>query len=129
LADQNIHHSAATSQRNIRHLERFARRWPCFFSDAYRTPTQPPQATPFVEGRNAAFAYDPVVMSDAKPGDIVGKIKRRLLVNTWVDPDEAARHLPDGVRPHLGTNGGVVVGCCMIEIESARPWPLRLTCV
>lgn len=63
------------------------------------------------------------MISDGRPGDVVGKIKRRLLVNTWVDPDEAARHLPDGVRPHLGTNGGVVVGCCMIEIKSARPWP------
>lgn len=28
------------------------------------------------------------------------------------------------LRPHVGTNGGVVTGCCMIEIEAARPWPL-----
>ena len=57
-------------------------------------------------------------------GDIVGTIRRRLLVNSWVDPAEVAPLLPDRVRPHLGTTGGVVVGCCMIEIESARPWPV-----
>lgn len=60
----------------------------------------------------------------AHVGDIVGRIRRRLLVNQWVDPDEVLAHLPDGVRPHVGSNGGVVVGCCMIEIESARPSPL-----
>lgn len=57
-------------------------------------------------------------------GDILGTIRRRLLVNSWVDPDEVLPLLPAGVRPHVGSNGGVVVGCCMIEIEAARPWPL-----
>ncbi len=61
---------------------------------------------------------------DLGVGDLIGRIRRRLLVNQLVDPDEARRHLPDGVRPHLGSTGGVVVGCCMIEIEAARPWPM-----
>jgi hypothetical protein len=49
-----------------------------------------------------------------------GTIRRRLLVNAVVDPDEAARRLPQGVRPHV-TAGGTVVGCCLLEIESLRP--------
>ena len=56
-------------------------------------------------------------------GDIVGTITQRLLVNSWVDPDEVSPLLPSGTRPHVGTNGGVVAGCCMIEIAHARPWP------
>lgn len=56
-------------------------------------------------------------------GSIVGTITRRLLVNSWVDPDEVSPILPAGLRPHVGTNGGVVAGCCMIEIAHARPWP------
>lgn len=54
---------------------------------------------------------------------ITGTIRRRLLVNALVDPDEAAARLPDGVRPHL-TGGHVVVGCCLLEIERIRPAPL-----
>jgi hypothetical protein len=45
-----------------------------------------------------------------------------LLINTLVDPDEAAPHLPAGVRPHL-TTSGTVVGCCLLDIESVRPAP------
>lgn len=55
---------------------------------------------------------------------IDGVIRRRLLVNSLVDPAEVAPHLPDGVLPHVGSSGGVVVGCCMIEIAAARPAPL-----
>ena len=57
-------------------------------------------------------------------GDIVGTITQRLLVNSWVDPDEVSPLLPPGLRPHVGANGGVVAGCCMIEIAAARPWPM-----
>ncbi|MEE8602403.1 DUF2071 domain-containing protein [Euzebya tangerina] len=49
-----------------------------------------------------------------------GTIRRRLLVNALVDPDEAAERLPAGVRPHV-TPEGTVVGCCMLEIEGIRP--------
>lgn len=49
-----------------------------------------------------------------------GTIRRRLLVNAVVDPDEAARRLPRGVRPHV-TSDGTVVGCCLLEIEAIRP--------
>ena len=63
-------------------------------------------------------------MQDPRVGDIIGTIQRRLLVNSWVDPDEVARHLPAGLRPHVGSTGGVIVGCCMIEIADIRPWPL-----
>lgn len=55
-------------------------------------------------------------------GSIVGTITQRLLVNSWVDPDEVSPILPAGLRPHVGTNG-VVAGCCMIEIAHVRPWP------
>lgn len=51
---------------------------------------------------------------------IRGTIKRRLLVNAVVDPDEAARRLPAGLRPHV-TAEGTVVGCCLLEIEHIRP--------
>lgn len=56
-------------------------------------------------------------------GNIVGTITQRLLVNAWVDPDEVSAMLPPGLRPHVGSTGGVVAGCCMIEIAHARPWP------
>jgi hypothetical protein len=49
-----------------------------------------------------------------------GTIRRRLLVNAVVDPDEAARRLPPDVRPHV-TEHGTVVGCCLLEIEAIRP--------
>src|SRR2546422_10990160 len=51
---------------------------------------------------------------------IRGTIRRRLLVNAVVDPDEAARHLPAGLRPPEVT-GGTVVGCCLLDIDSIRP--------
>jgi hypothetical protein len=51
---------------------------------------------------------------------VLGVLRRRLLVNALVDPDEAARHLPPGLRPHL-TPGGTVVGCCLVDIERLRP--------
>jgi hypothetical protein len=49
-----------------------------------------------------------------------GTIRRRVLVNAVVDPDEAATRLPDGLRPHV-TGEGTVVGCCLLEIEGVRP--------
>ena len=51
---------------------------------------------------------------------IRGTIHRRLLVNAVVDPDEAARRLPVGLRPHV-TALGTVVGCCLLEIDRIRP--------
>jgi hypothetical protein len=47
-------------------------------------------------------------------------LRRRLLVNATVDPDEAAKRLPPGLRPHV-TPAGTVVGCCLLEIEHLRP--------
>ena len=49
-----------------------------------------------------------------------GTIRRRLLVNALVDPDDAARHLPVGLRPHV-IDGGTVVGCCLLDIDAIRP--------
>ena len=57
------------------------------------------------------------------PGDLLGVIRHRLLVNQLVDPAEAAARLPDGMAPHISASGGVVVGCCLLAIDSARPWP------
>lgn len=51
---------------------------------------------------------------------IRGTIRHRLLVNAVVDPDEAERHLPASLRPHL-TGDGTVVGCCLLAIERIRP--------
>lgn len=51
---------------------------------------------------------------------IHGRIRRRLLVNAVVDPDEAAGFLPRGVRPHV-TDGATVVGCCLLEVDQTRP--------
>ena len=51
---------------------------------------------------------------------MVGTIQRRLLVNALVDPDEAARQLPAGLRPHV-TDGGTVIGCCLLDIHAIRP--------
>ncbi len=56
-------------------------------------------------------------------GDLVGEIRHRLLINRWVDPDEVSPLLPDGVRPRIGSNGGVVAGCCLIALDGIRPWP------
>lgn len=49
-----------------------------------------------------------------------GAIRRRLLVNAVVDPDEARQQLPAGVRPHV-IDEGTVVGCCLLEIDATRP--------
>jgi hypothetical protein len=49
-----------------------------------------------------------------------GTIRRRLLVNAVVDPDEAATRLPPGVRPHVA-GSGTVVGCCLLDVEHVRP--------
>jgi hypothetical protein len=49
-----------------------------------------------------------------------GTIRRRLLVNALVDPYDAARHLPVGLRPHV-IDGGTVVGCCLLDIDAVRP--------
>lgn len=52
-----------------------------------------------------------------------GTIRRRLLVNAVVDPDEAVRHLPPGIRPHV-VDGGTVVGCCLLSVEGIGPTPV-----
>jgi len=52
-----------------------------------------------------------------------GTLRRRILINAFVDPDEAAQHLPAGLRPHV-TAAGTIVGCCLLEIEYLRPAPL-----
>lgn len=49
-----------------------------------------------------------------------GVLRRRLLVNAVVDPDEAAARLPAGLRPHV-TPSGTVIGCCLLEIVQLRP--------
>jgi len=60
----------------------------------------------------------------AQIGDVVGTIRHRLLVNQIADPAEVSSHLPDGIRPHVvPDSGGVIVGCCLIAIDSIRPWP------
>ena len=41
-------------------------------------------------------------------------------MNALVDPDEAARHLPAGVRPHA-TGDGTVFGCCLVDLAGVRP--------
>ena len=55
--------------------------------------------------------------------ELQGVIRRRLLVNALVDPDEAARRLPAGLHPHV-IEGGTVVGCCLLDIDRIRPAPL-----
>ncbi len=59
-----------------------------------------------------------------RPTDLVGTIRHRLLINSLADPAAVAPHLPGGVRPYISSSGGVVVGCCLIAIDAARPWPL-----
>ncbi len=54
------------------------------------------------------------------PGAMRGTIRTRLLVNALVDPDEAARRLPAGLRPHVAGEG-TVVGCCLLDIADIRP--------
>lgn len=53
-------------------------------------------------------------------GSMRGRIRTRLLVNALVDPDEAARRLPAGLRPHVASEG-TVVGCCLLDIADIRP--------
>lgn len=55
-----------------------------------------------------------------------GVLRRRLLINALVDPDEAARHLPAGLRPHV-SEGRTVVGCCLLDVDDLRPVPLPAT--
>lgn len=54
-----------------------------------------------------------------------GTIRSRLLVNALVEPDEAARRLPTGLRPHI-VGGGTVVGCCLLDIVDIRPSALHM---
>src|SRR5215468_4819220 len=54
---------------------------------------------------------------------IAATIRRRLLLNAVVDPDEAASRLPAGIRPHV-TARGTVVGCCLLQIDHLRPAPM-----
>lgn len=56
----------------------------------------------------------------ARTRTLRGDLRRRLLVNAVVDPDEAASRLPPGVWPHV-TGLGTVVGCCLLEIDRLRP--------
>ena len=51
---------------------------------------------------------------------VTGRIRSRLLVNAVVDPDEAAPHLPAGLRPRV-VGGATVVGCCLLDIDEVRP--------
>lgn len=51
---------------------------------------------------------------------ILGRIRRRLLVNAVVDPHEAAARLPPGMAPHV-SDQGTVVGCCLLELDAVRP--------
>lgn len=62
-------------------------------------------------------------MPDPRSSAVVGRIRRRLLVNAVVDPAEAATRLPAGVRPHI-TDRGTVIGCCLLELDDVRPAPL-----
>lgn len=47
-------------------------------------------------------------------------VERRLLVNYRVDPDVAARLLPEGLRPQL-VHGRAVAGICLLRLGSVRP--------
>jgi hypothetical protein len=58
---------------------------------------------------------------------VVGRIRRRVLLNALVDPREAAPRLPVGLRPHV-TRDGTVVGCCLLELEAVRPAGLPEWC-
>jgi Uncharacterized conserved protein (COG2071) len=51
---------------------------------------------------------------------VEGTLRRRLLINAVVDPDEAAARLPAGLRPHV-TDVGTVVGCCLLDVVRLRP--------
>ncbi|MFB7012660.1 MULTISPECIES: DUF2071 domain-containing protein [unclassified Streptomyces] len=47
-------------------------------------------------------------------------IERRLLVNYRVDPDTAARLLPEPLRPHV-VHGYAVAGICLLRLGNVRP--------
>jgi hypothetical protein len=47
-------------------------------------------------------------------------VERRLLVNYRVDPDAAARLLPEPLRPQL-VHGYAVAGICLLRLGSVRP--------
>lgn len=47
-------------------------------------------------------------------------VERRLLVNYRVDPDAAARLLPEPLRPQL-VRGHAVAGICLLRLGSVRP--------
>ncbi|MFJ3091609.1 DUF2071 domain-containing protein [Streptomyces sp. NPDC086838] len=47
-------------------------------------------------------------------------VERRLLVNYRVDPDTAARLLPQPLRPQL-VHGHAVAGICLLRLGSVRP--------
>ncbi len=51
---------------------------------------------------------------------ITGLIRRRLLVNYRVDPEVAAKLLPEGMRPKL-YRGHAIAGICLIRLEDIRP--------
>lgn len=53
-------------------------------------------------------------------GGMRGTIRSRLLLNALVDPEEAARRLPAGLRPHV-VGDSTVVGCCLLDIAAVRP--------
>jgi hypothetical protein len=53
-------------------------------------------------------------------GAVRGTIRSRLLVNVLVDPDEARRRLPSGLRPHV-VGGGTIAGCCLLDVAAVRP--------
>ncbi|MGI8983312.1 MAG: hypothetical protein ACR2HM_02065 [Acidimicrobiales bacterium] len=71
-------------------------------------------------------------MSEHEAGSgraIRGTIRRRLLVNAVVDPEEAARRLPAGVRPHV-SEGGTVVRATITPTTAAVPCePIGGTCL
>ena len=51
---------------------------------------------------------------------MVGRIRRRILVNWVADPEPVARLLPAPFRPKL-LRGRAVVGVCLIRLEGLRP--------
>ena len=55
-----------------------------------------------------------------KPPVMSGLIERRLLVNYRVDPEVAARLLPEPLRPQL-VAGSAVAGICLIRLGQMRP--------
>jgi hypothetical protein len=61
-----------------------------------------------------------VLQVPATARQVDGTLRRRLLVNAVVDPDEAAARLPAGLRPHV-TERGTVIGCCLLDVVRLRP--------